>query len=103
MNGVRLDIYMEEFARHHHLALYEWLLEHARKNGIKGGTAFKAIGGFGRYHVLREHFYELGSNVPILVQFVVSEAEADGLLKMLEEEHLHVFYTRTPVEFGVLN
>lgn len=103
MNGIRLDIYMEEFARHHHLALYEWLLTHAKHMGIKGGTAFKAIAGFGRYHVLREHFYELGSNVPVLVQFVVSEAEAAQLLQMLEEEHLHVFYVKTAVEYGVLN
>lgn len=103
MNGVRLEIYMEEFAKHHHMAVFEWLLEHARKMGIKGGTAFKAIGGFGRYHVLREHFYELGSNVPIMVLFVVSETEADALLKLIQDEGLHVFYTRSPVEFGVLN
>jgi len=48
MNGTYLRFYMHENVKHHHRLLYEWLLEHAQKIGLHGGSAFRAIAGFGR-------------------------------------------------------
>ncbi|MFT3790053.1 MAG: DUF190 domain-containing protein [Rudaea sp.] len=42
------------------MLLYEWLLERARKLGIHGGSAFRAIAGYGRHGRLHEQqFFEL--------------------------------------------
>jgi PII-like signaling protein len=57
MNGSFLRFYVHEGQRHHHQLVWEWLLQQANKLGIRGGSAFKAMAGFGRHHVLHEaHF-----------------------------------------------
>lgn len=104
MKGVCLKFYMHENLRHHHLLAYEWLLEEARKMGIHGGSAFRAIAGFGRHGVLHEdHFFELAGDLPVTVEFIVSEEDADRLLAMARAERMPLFYLRVPAEFAVLN
>ena len=49
MNGCFLKFYVAENRRHHHLLAYEWLLEEAKKFGLHGGSAFRAVAGFGRH------------------------------------------------------
>ena len=48
MTGTLLRFYVHENRRHEHVLLYDWLLGEAKKLGIRGGSAFRAIGGFGR-------------------------------------------------------
>lgn len=103
MQGVHLRFYVEENARHHGKLTYEWLLEQARAMGIKGGSAFRAIAGFGRHGQLHEqHFFELAGSVPVQVGFAVKEADAERLLELLAGEGLCLFYLRQPVEMGVV-
>ncbi|MFN3398117.1 MAG: DUF190 domain-containing protein [Sulfurimicrobium sp.] len=104
MQGTYLKFYVHENRRHHHLLVYEWLLEEAKKLGIHGGSAFKAIAGFGRHGVLHEdHFFELAGDLPVEVGFIVSEAEAEQLLGIIRSEGLTLFYIRMPAEYGVIN
>lgn len=104
MKGSYLKFYVHEHRRHQGILLYEWLLERARKLGIHGGSAFRAIAGFGRHGVLHEdHFFELAGNLPVEVVFVVSDEEAARLLDLIEREKVHVFYVLMPAEYGVLN
>ena len=96
-----LTFYIHENRQHHHTLLYEWLLEQAKKNGIQGGSAFRAIAGFGRHGQLQEdHFFELDGNLTIQVMFFVQEVEAALLLDLVERENIVLFYTRTPVDSG---
>lgn len=104
MKGSYLKFYVHEHRRHHGILLYEWLLERAKRLGIHGGSAFRAIAGFGRHGVLHEdHFFELAGNLPVEVAFMVSDEEAMQLLKLIEQEKVHVFYVLMPAEYGVLN
>ena len=104
MKGSYLKFYVHEHRRHHGILLYEWLLERARKLGIHGGSAFRAIAGFGRHGVLHEdHFFELAGNLPVEVAFMVSDEEATQLLELIRQEKVHVFYVLMPAEYGVLN
>jgi hypothetical protein len=48
-----------------------------------------------------QHFFELAEE-PILVEFVLSEEQADALLALLEKENLQLFYARIPAEYGVV-
>mgnify|MGYP000864578980 CR=1 FL=1 len=103
MNGVYLKFYVHEHRRHHGILVYEWLLERARKLGIHGGSAFRAIAGFGRHGVLHEdHFFELAGNLPVEVVFMVGEEEATQLLTLIEQEKVKVFYVKMPAEYGVI-
>src|SRR5665213_2171319 len=84
MTGTLLRFYVHENRKHDHVLLYEWLLEQAKKIGIEGGSAFRALAGFGRHGVMREeHFYELAADVPVAVDFAVTLAEADALLALV--------------------
>ncbi len=104
MKGIYLKFYVSEHRRHHGILLYEWLLEQAKKLGIHGGSAFRAIAGFGRHGVLHEdHFFELAGNLPVEVVFMISDEEAAKFLKLIEQEKVHVFYVLMPAECGVTN
>jgi len=81
----------------------EWLLKQANALGIRGGSAFRAVGGFGRHHVLHEErFFELAGTVTVEVEFIVTDDEARQLLELVQREGLHMFYARTPAHFGVI-
>lgn len=103
MKGFALRFYLHENQKHHGMLLYEWLLEQARRQGIHGGSAFRAIAGFGRHGVIAEqHFFELAGQLTVLVEFVVAEAEAEALLGIARTEGAALFYTRTAVDFGII-
>lgn len=104
MKGTCLKFYVHEHRRHHGILLYEWLLERAKKLGIHGGSAFRAIAGFGQHGILHEdHFFELAGNLPVEVAFMISDEEAAQLLGLIEQEKIHVFYVRMLAEYGVIN
>ena len=103
MNGTLLRFYMHENRMHHHVALFEWLLEQAKAMGIHGGSAFRAIAGFGRHGILHEeHFFDLAADLTIAVEFVVSDAEAETLLDLLRKERVSILYARVPAEFDAI-
>ena len=103
MKGTCLRFFMHENRKHHGLLLYEWLLETAKKAGIHGGSAFRAIAGYGRHGVLHEqHFFELAGDLTVEVEFLLSDEQADMLLGILRREEVRVVYARTSTEFGVL-
>ena len=103
MRGTLLRFYVHENRTHRHVALFEWLLEQAKKMGIHGGSAFRAMAGFGRHGILHEeHFFELAADMTIMVEFVATEAEADALLGLLRRERVSIFYARVPAEFGTV-
>lgn len=103
MQGVLLRFYVHEFRKHDGKLLYEWLLEHAKQMGIHGGSAFRAIAGYGRHGVLHEQrFFELAADLTVEVEFVVTDAEADRLLELVRNARIETFYTRVAAEFGVI-
>lgn len=103
MNGTYLRFYVHENRKHRGILLYEWLLEAAKKAGIHGGSAFRAIAGYGRHGVLHEqHFFELAGDLTVEVEFLVSDEEAEKLLGVLRSEQVRVFYARVAAEFGTL-
>lgn len=103
MNGTYLRFYMHENVRHRHQLLYEWLLQHARTIGVHGGSAFRAIEGFGRHGVLHSaHFFELAGEMTIEVEFILTDEMADRLLESLRQENVDLVYARTRAEFGIV-
>jgi PII-like signaling protein len=103
MEGSFLRFYVRENDRVHHAPAWEWLLEQANRMGIRGGSAFRAMAGFGRRHVLHEErFFELAGTLTIEVEFIVTDAEARQLLDLVRRENLSVFHAQFPARFGVI-
>lgn len=101
MNAVMLRLFAEEDDKHKGKLVYEWLLETGRELGIPGGSAFRAIAGYGHGGRIHEDtFFELGGKLPVEVMFAASAEQADVLLSRLAAEGLHLFYIRTAAESG---
>ena len=104
MQGSFLRFYVHEQDRIRGRPAWEWLLEQANRLGVRGGSAFKAMAGFGRHHVLHEnHFFELAGTLTVEVEFIVTDEEAQRLLASLRQEKLRLIYARIPAQFGVIN
>lgn len=104
MEGSFLRFYVHENQRCHGRPAWEWLLEQANQMGIRGGSAFRAMAGFGRHHHLHEdHFFELAGTLAVEVEFIVTGDEARRLLDVIRDEKIRVFYANIPARFGVLN
>lgn len=103
MQGCFLRFYLHENHRHRGRLAWEWLLEEANKLGIRGGSAFKAMAGFGRHHVVHEsHFFELAGTLTVEVEFIVTEEESKKLLGIVEAAKVRLFYAQIPARFNVI-
>ena len=47
-------------------------------------------------------FFECAGEQTVLVEFLVSEAEADTLVALVREDKAPLFWARFPAEFGVI-
>lgn len=104
MDGSFLRFYVGEIEHHRGVLLWEWLLDQGNRLGIRGGSAFRAIGGFGRRHTVHEdHFFELAGSGSIEVEFVVTGEEEQGLLDLIRQEKIRIFFTCIPARFGIIN
>ena len=104
MQGSFLRFYVHEGHRYRGRLVWEWLLEEANRFGVRGGSAFRAMAGFGRHHVLHEsHFFELAGTLTVEVEFLVTGDEAHKLLAHLSEHPVRLFYAQIPASFGILN
>ena len=103
IDGVNLRFYTHAQSKHEGMLLSEWLLEQAKKHKLGGGSVFRAIAGFGRHGVLhQEAFFELADDLPVKVEFLLHENEAETLLQWVREAGVELVYARTPIRFGVL-
>lgn len=101
MSEVVLRLFTEEDHRHKGRLVYEWLLETGRELGIPGGSAFRAIAGYGHHGRMHEDtFFELAGKLPVEVMFAASNEQADAMLAKAREAGLHLFYIRTAAETG---
>ncbi|HLZ99194.1 MAG TPA: DUF190 domain-containing protein [Steroidobacteraceae bacterium] len=104
MQGSFLRFYVHEGRRHRHYAVWEWLLIHANKLDIRGGSAFRAMQGFGRHHQLTEAKpLEFGGSAVIEIEFIVTNDEAQKLFNLIHGERISLFYAQIPARFGVID
>jgi PII-like signaling protein len=104
MEGSYLRFYVTQGHRLHGMPLWEWLLRTANGLGVRGGSAFHAMAGFGRHHLMHEdRFFELGGSLIVEVEFIVTPAEKTKLLDLIAAEKIRLFYADIPAKFGVIN
>ncbi|HWU77165.1 MAG TPA: DUF190 domain-containing protein [Rhodanobacter sp.] len=101
--GVHLTFYCHSRTKHGGILLSEWLLEQARKHGLGGGSVFRAIAGFGRHGILHEEqFFELADDLPVKIEFLLREEQAELMLQLVRAANVDATYARYPASFAVL-
>jgi len=104
MKGTYLRFYVHELRKRDGEPLYDWVLNKAKAMGIHGGSAFRAISGYGRHGILHEQrFFELTANLTVEVEFIVSDEEAERLIATIRTEGIHMVYAKVPADFGVID
>ena len=83
--GCRLRIFVGETDRHCGHALYDWIIQQARAQGLAGATALRGIEGFGARNRLRTVKIEvLSFDRPVVVEIVDSEQKINAFLPTIE-------------------
>ncbi len=101
-NGYQITFFTHQDRRHKGKQIGEWLMHLVQELGLRGASLHAGGESFargGRVH--SAHFFEL-SDQPVEVLIAVTTEEATRLFDRLEAEDVHLFYVKTPVEFGVL-
>lgn len=101
MSMICLQVFVSEASRHHGKLTYEWLLDRAQGLGVPGGSAFRALAGFGRHGRHDAGFFELAGELPVVVAFFVDAATADQIVKAIADAGLQLVYAKLPAEIGV--
>ena len=101
MSTVCLQVFVSEASHHHSKVTYEWLLDTAHEMGVSGGSAFRALAGFGRHGRHDVGFFELAGELPVVVEFFVDSELAEQILKRISEAGLKLVYTKLPAETGI--
>jgi PII-like signaling protein len=104
MKGYQLTFFTQEDHFHKTTQLSEWLLLAARDLGLRGATIVSGSEGYGQHrHIHYAHFFRLAlSDRPQEIVMVATEEESNLLFDHLQKEGVHLFYAKTPVEFGIL-
>lgn len=101
--GVHLYFYCHVRAQHDGMLVSEWLLQRARKLSIGGGSVFRAASGYGRHGIVREEqFFELADDLPLKIEFLLLEDQAERLLTDVRAAGVSVVYARSPAWFAQL-
>jgi PII-like signaling protein len=102
MNGYQITFFTQQNHRHKGKPIGDWLVHLAQDMGLRGATLLAGGEGFGKDRRIHcAHFFELADQ-PVEVMLAISHEEAERLFARLKAEDVHLFYVKTPVEFGVL-
>ena len=102
MQGFQITFFTQQDRRQEGRPLADWLVESARSLGVRGATAVVGAEGFGAHRRIHSaRFFELAEQ-PVEVTMVATVEECERLFAHLRQHRVHVFYARTPVEFGTI-
>jgi PII-like signaling protein len=102
MNGYQITFFTQQDKRHHGKPLADWLVHLAQEMGLPGATLIAGSEGFGHHRRIHSaHFFELADQ-PQEIQMAVTVEDAEHLFARLKAEGVHLFYVKSPVEFGVV-
>ncbi|HGW8425704.1 TPA: DUF190 domain-containing protein [Citrobacter koseri] len=102
MQGYQITFYTQQDRMHGNTPLSQFLLDEAKRHGIRGATlnaGVEGIGHDGAVHAV--NLFDL-SDQPVQVTLVISEDEMEKMMINLKREKIKVFYVKISVEFDTL-
>lgn len=99
--GLCVQFFVREGARHAGRPIHEWLFEQAKAEGIGGGSVFRASAGYGRHGLVEDTFFELGGRLPETVEFFAEPDKIERLIARVGQAGLRLVYLTYPVTCGI--
>lgn len=100
MKGYFVVFFTQQNRKHEGVPVANWILDEAKRLGVRGATLFSGKEGFGhdgRFHT--DNYFDL-EDAPVQVALALSSEECSELMGCIEDKKLRVFYTKSEVEFG---
>lgn len=100
MEGYVVTFFTQEIREHNKTSLANWIIEEAKKLGVRGATLLSGQEGFGddgRFH--SACYFDLEDR-PQQVVLALTYEEFDMLFLRIKENKLRIFYTKVQAEFG---
>jgi PII-like signaling protein len=100
MKGYKVSFFTQQNRQHRGMPLANWIVEEAKKLGVRGATLIPGREGFGhdgRFHSDSLFGFE---DSPLQVVLVLTDDECARLFALIEENQLRIFYTKCQAEFG---
>jgi len=102
VNGYEITFFTVQGHRHKGKPVGDWLVHLAKEMALTGATLVAGSEGFGHHRRMHSaHFIEL-TDQPLEVVMILTAEEADRLFDRLNREGVHLFYAKTPTEFGII-
>lgn len=102
MHGYQITFFTQQDRMIDGVPAGQWLIEEARRLGVRGATLSGAMEGLGHDGVIHAvNLFDL-SDQPVQVTLVVTESEAQSFLEHLTRQRVHIFYVKVAAEFGTL-
>lgn len=84
-DGHLLRIFIGEDDRHEGMPLYEWIVRHARQQGLAGATVLRGLEGFGAHSRLHTtKILRLSTDLPIVVEIVDTREKIEAFLPTVD-------------------
>jgi PII-like signaling protein len=84
-HGHLLRIFIGESDRYEGKPLYEWIVRHARAEGLAGATVLRGMEGFGahsRIHTAK--LLRLSSDLPVVIEIVDTREKIEAFLPLID-------------------
>lgn len=99
MNHVKVSVYINEADKWQHRPLHLELLSMLDECDIAGGTVLRAVAGFTlKSPVVSASLVDIGSKLPLVVQFIDTVEKVDAVLPKVKEMAGKRLIIREPVE-----
>ena len=91
MQGYFVTFFTQQSREHNGMSVASWIVEEARRLGVRGATLFSGSEGFGhdgRFH--SDNFFDL-EDPPVQVALALTQDECDKLMGRFNETGLRIF------------
>jgi PII-like signaling protein len=97
--GKLLRIFIGESDRYRGMALFEWIVREARRQGLAGATVLRGLEGFGARSLLHTaKILRLSSDLPVVIEIVDTDEKVEGFLPHIDEAIVEGLATVEKVE-----
>jgi PII-like signaling protein len=94
ISAIRVTVYINEADQWHHGPLHMEILRMLHKEGLAGGTVLHAVAGFtGKTGVQTTSLVDAGGKLPLVVEFIDTQANVDRVMPLLKEMAGHRLIT----------